>query len=137
MPQKKRGRAAYLNGTRSLPPLFFTSDLYPAFRRLRLLSMTKTRLAAGPRKTHSNDRLPPTHILSSDLLVSFLLRHNTTPRGHRPHGTHSMLQPTYPDSSRRSTSAHPDIEFGREQASIGGRRGSAPPMCSRVLTPAG
>ena len=37
-----------------------------------------------------------------------------------------MLQPTYPGSPRHSTSTHPDIEFGREQAPIGGQEGIGP-----------
>ena len=37
-----------------------------------------------------------------------------------------MLQPTYPGSPRHSTSTHPDIEFGREEGSIGGQEGIGP-----------
>ena len=37
-----------------------------------------------------------------------------------------MLRPTYPGSVHRSTSAHPDIEFVREQGSLGGQEGIGP-----------
>jgi hypothetical protein len=37
-----------------------------------------------------------------------------------------MLQPMYPGSTRRSTSAHPDVEFGYEHGSIGGQEGIGP-----------
>ena len=41
-------------------------------------------------------------------------------------GTPSMLQPMYPGSTCRSTSAHPDVEFGCEQSLIGGQEGIGP-----------